>query len=142
MRRREFVTFLGAIAVAYPIRARAQEADRVRRIGVLLPFAENDPEAKTYLSAFTQELKRLGWSEDRNVHIDIRFAAGTADQYPLLAKELAALQPDVLFLESTPAAAALRQETRTIPIVFVEVSDPIAQVSSPAWRDQGAISPA
>jgi len=125
MRRREFVTFLGAIAVAYPIGARAQQADRMRRIGVLLPFAENDSEAKTYLSAFTQELKRLGWSEDRNVHIDIRFAAGTADQYPLLAKELAALQPDVLFLESTPAAAALRQETRTIPIVFVGVSDPI-----------------
>jgi putative tryptophan/tyrosine transport system substrate-binding protein len=80
MRRREFVTFLGAIALAYPARARAQQA--VRRIGVLLPFAENDSEAKTYLSAFTQELKRLGWSEDRNIHIDIRFASGTADQYP------------------------------------------------------------
>ena len=125
MRRREFVTFLGAIAFAYPIRARAQQADRVRRIGVLMPFAENDPEAKTYLSAFTQELKRLGWSEDRNVHIDTRFAAGTADQYPLLAKELAALQPDVLLSESTPAAAALRQEAHAVPIVFAGVSDPV-----------------
>jgi putative ABC transport system substrate-binding protein len=96
----------------------------VRRIGVLLPFTENDPEAMAYLSAFTQELKRLGWSEDRNIHIDTRFAAGTADQYPLLAKELAALQPDVLLSESTPATGALRQETRAIPIVFV-VSDPV-----------------
>jgi putative tryptophan/tyrosine transport system substrate-binding protein len=73
MRRREFVAFLGAIAVAYPVRARAQQADRVRRIGVLLPFAENDPEAKTDLSAFTQELKRLGWSEDRNITWTLAF---------------------------------------------------------------------
>ena len=72
----------------------------MRRIGVLLPLAENHPEAKADLSAFTQELKRLGWSEDRNIHIDIRFAAGTADRYPLLAKELAALQPDVLLSTS------------------------------------------
>jgi putative ABC transport system substrate-binding protein len=123
MRRREFVTSLGALA--FPVRARAQQADRVRRIGVLLPYAENDPEAKDHLSAFTQQLKRLGWSQDRNIHIDARFAAGTADQYPLLAKELAALQPDVMVSESTPAAAALRQETRAIPIVFVGVSDPV-----------------
>lgn len=97
----------------------------MRRVGVLLPFAENDPEVKPYLYAFTQELKRLGWSEDHNIHIDTRFAAGSVDQYPLLAKELAALQPDVLLSESTPAAAALRQETRAIPIVFAGVSDPV-----------------
>jgi len=77
----------------------------VRRIGVLLPLAENHPEAKADLSAFTQELKRLGWSEDRNIHIDIRFAAGTADRYPLLAKELAALQPDVLLSTSGRSAS-------------------------------------
>jgi putative tryptophan/tyrosine transport system substrate-binding protein len=121
MRRWEFVTSLGAIALAYPVRARAPQAQRVRRIGVLLPFAENDPEAKANLSTFTQELKRLGWSEDRNIHIDTRFFTGTADQYPLLAKELAALHPDVLLSESTFAVAALQQETRAIPIVFVGV---------------------
>ena len=124
MRRRDLITYLG-VAFAWPLRARAQQADRVRRLGVLLPYAENDAEAKSHLSALAQELKRLGWSQDRNVRIDVRYAAGMADQYPALAKELAALQPDVFLSESTPAAAALKQETRTIPIVFVGVSDPI-----------------
>jgi ABC-type uncharacterized transport system substrate-binding protein len=108
VRRRDFIACVG-FAFASPVRARAQQADRVRRIGVLLPFAEDDPEAKSHLSAITEELKRLGWSQDRNIRIDARFAAGIADQYPLLAKELAALQPDVMISESTPAAAALKQ---------------------------------
>ena len=95
------------------------------RIGVLLPYAEDDPEAKSHLTAFAQELKRHGWSEDRSIHIDTRFAAGMADQYPLLAKELVILQPDVILSESTPAAVALQQVTRAIPIVFVGVSDPL-----------------
>ena len=124
MRRRDFITYLG-VTFAWPVRVRAQQADRVRRIGVLLPYAENDAVAKSHLSALTQELKRLGWSQDRNIRIDVRYAAGMADQYPALAKELAALQPDVFLSESTPAAAALKQETRAIPIVFVGVSDPI-----------------
>ena len=124
MRRRDLITYLG-VAFAWPLRARAQQADRVRRLGVLLPYAENDAEAKSHLSALTQELKRLGWSQDRNIRIDVRYAAGMADQYPALAKELAAVQPDVFLSESTPAAAALKQETRTIPIVFVGVSDSI-----------------
>ncbi len=125
MNRRDLITVFGGIAVAWPFRARAQQMDRWRRIGVLLPYAENDPEAKSHLSAFTQELKRHEWSEDRDIHIDARFAAGMADQYPVLAKELAALQPDVILSESTPAAVALQQETRAIPIVFVGVSDPL-----------------
>ena len=124
MRRRDFITCLG-VALCWPVRGRAQQADRVRRIGVLLPYAENDAEAKSHLSALTQQLKRLGWSEDRNIRIDVRYAAGIAEQYPALAKELAALQPDVFLSESTPAAAALKQETGTIPIVFVGVSDPV-----------------
>ena len=82
-------------------------------------------EAKSHLSAFSQELKRLGWSQDRNIRFDVRHAAGMADQYRALAKELAALQPDVFLSESTPAAAALKQEAGTIPIVFVGVSDPV-----------------
>jgi putative ABC transport system substrate-binding protein len=124
VRRRDFVTYLG-VAFAWPLRVRAQQADRVRRLGVLLPYAENDAEAKSQLSTLTQELKRLGWSQDRNIRVDVRYAAGMADQYPALAKELAALQPDVFLSESTPAAVALKQETRAIPIVFVGVSDPI-----------------
>ena len=118
MRRRDFIACIGA-ALAWPVRARAQQTDRARRIGILLPYADNDPEAKSHLSALAQELKRLGWSQDHNLRIDARFAAGIADQYPLLAKELASLQPDVMLSESTPAAAALKQETRSIPIVFV-----------------------
>ena len=124
MRRRDFITCFG-VAVVWPVRAGAQQPDRVRRIGVLLPYDDHDPEAKSHLSAITQQLKRLGWSDDRNIRIDARFAAGMADQYPLLAKELAALQPDVMVSELTPAAAALKQETRSIPIVFVGVSDPV-----------------
>jgi putative tryptophan/tyrosine transport system substrate-binding protein len=124
MRRRDFITSLG-LAFVWPGFARAQQADRVRRIGVLFPFAENDAEAKSHLSAFSQELKRLGWLQDRNIRFDVRHAAGMADQYRALAKELAALQPDVFLSESTPAAAALKQEAGTIPIVFVGVSDPV-----------------
>ena len=124
MRRRDLITYL-CVAFAWPVRGRAQQADRVRRIGVLLPYAENDAEAESHISALTQQLKRLGWSQDRNIRIDVRYAAGIAEQYPALAKELAALQPDVLLSESTAAAAALKQETGTIPIVFVGVSDPV-----------------
>ena len=123
MRRRDFVACVGAV-FAWPVRARAQQGSR--RLGVLLPYAESDPEAQSHLSAITQELKRLGWSQDHNFRIDVRFAAGVADQYPLLAKELAALQPDVMLSKSTPAAVALKQQTRSIPIVFIGVSDPVA----------------
>jgi putative tryptophan/tyrosine transport system substrate-binding protein len=125
MNRRDLITLFSGITVAWPFSARAQQTDRVQRIAVLLPYAENDPEAKSHLSAFTQELKRKGWSEDRNIRIDARFAVGMADQFPVLAKQLAALQPDVILSESTPAAVAVQQETRAIPIVFVGVSDPL-----------------
>jgi len=125
MRRRDFIAAVGGAAVVWPLAAPAQQAERLRRIGVLLPYAENDSEAKSHLSALTLELERLGWSEGRNIRIDTRFAAGMADQYPALAKELAALQPDVFLSESTPAAGALQRETRAIPIVFIGVSDPV-----------------
>jgi putative tryptophan/tyrosine transport system substrate-binding protein len=111
------------LAFVWPDRARAQQSDRAR-VGVLLPYAEDDPEAKSHLSAITQELKRLGWSQDHNIRIDARFGA-MPNQFLALAKELAALQSDVLLSESTPAAAALKQETRSIPIVFIGVSDPL-----------------
>jgi putative tryptophan/tyrosine transport system substrate-binding protein len=124
MRRREFITLIGG-AVAWPLAARAQQRERVRRIGVLAAYAEDDPEMKARLAAFRQRLERLGWSEGRNVHIDYRYAASIADQYQRLAKELVALQPDVILAQTTPITAALLRENRTVPIVFVSVSDPI-----------------
>ena len=122
MRRRDFITLLGA-AAAWPTAARAQQADRVRRIGVLMGYAEDDPETKPRLTAFRQMLEKRGWSEGRNVHIETRFAPGS--NYEPLAKELVATQPDVILAHTTPVAAALLRANRVIPVVFVNVSDPI-----------------
>jgi putative ABC transport system substrate-binding protein len=123
-RRRDFIRLLGGAAAAWPHAVFAQ-TDRTRRIGVLLGFAEDDPETNARLAKFRQELERLGWLEARNVHIDYRFAAGNADRFRPLAKELLALQPDVILAHTTPVAATLQRESRTIPIVFVNVSDPL-----------------
>ena len=126
MTRRQFITLLGCSAAAWPVVARAQqERERVRRIGVLGGFAENDPEMKARLAGFRQGLERLGWSDGRNVRIDYRFAPAGTGQAQALAKELVALQPDVIIAHSTPVAAALKGESQIIPIVFVSVSDPI-----------------
>ena len=110
MRRREFLTLVGA-AVAWPIAARAQQADRVRRIGVLAASADDDPEMKARLAAFRQRLEKRGWSEGRNVHIETRFAAG--EKFEPLARELVATQPDVILAHTTPVATALQRESRT-----------------------------
>jgi putative tryptophan/tyrosine transport system substrate-binding protein len=123
MRRREFITLLGGVA-AWPLAAHAQ-AESVRRIGVLMGDAKDDPETKARLAAFRQGLERLGWSEGRNIRIDYRFAADKPDQFQLLVKELVSLQPDVFLAYATPAATAFQRESRTIPIVFVSVSDPV-----------------
>ena len=124
--RREFITLLGGAAATWPLAARAQQAERMRRIGVLMATAEDDPETKPRLEGFRQELQKLGWSEGRNVHFDTRFApAPNADEAKVLAKELVALQPDVILAQSTPITAAFQRETRAIPIVFVFVNDPI-----------------
>jgi putative tryptophan/tyrosine transport system substrate-binding protein len=124
MRRRAFISLLGG-AAAWPLQARAQQPERMRRIGVLLAFAEDDPEIKARLSVFRQGLEKRGWSEGRNVRIDYRFASASAPQAQVLAKELVALQPDVILAQSTPVTAALQRESRTIPIVFVAVVDPV-----------------
>jgi putative ABC transport system substrate-binding protein len=124
MKRREFITLLGT-AAAWPFAARAQQGERMRRIGMLIGSAEDDPEMKSRLAAFRRGLERRGWSEGRNVRIDTRFAAGSANQYQPLAKDLLALQPDVILAHTTPVVEALRQERSAIPIVFVTVSDPI-----------------
>jgi putative ABC transport system substrate-binding protein len=125
MRRRAFISLLGGAAIAWPLAARAQQGERVRRIGALIAYAEDDPETKARLAGFRRGLERRGWSEGRNVRIDTRFAAGGTDPYRPLAKELIALQPDVILAHTTPIAAALQRETQAIPIVFVNVSDPI-----------------
>jgi len=125
MKRREFITLLSSAAAAWPLATRAQQGERVRRIGVLMPYAASDPEIESRLTAFRQALERLGWSEDRNVRIDYRFAAGSSDRYLPLARELVALQPDVTVAVTTAVVATLQRETRAIPIVFTSVSDPI-----------------
>ncbi len=125
MRRREFITLLGGAAAAWPLAARAQQPERMRRIGVLVGLAEDDPDAKARLAGFQQGLNRIGWSEGGNVRIDYRFAPAGA-QAPMLAKELVALQPDVILAQTTPVVVALQRETRTIPIVFVGIADPVS----------------
>jgi len=124
MKRREFIAGLGGTA-AWPLAARAQQGERVRRIGVLVAGDENDPVWKTFVSALTQALADLGWADDRNVRMDFRWAGGDINRTRALAQELVALQPDVIFADTTPATAAVQRETRTIPIVFV-TSDPVA----------------
>jgi putative ABC transport system substrate-binding protein len=125
IRRREFITFLGG-AAAWPLPARAQQGDRVRRIGVLMPGDENDPAAKARFSAFTQALADLGWADGRNVRIDLRWGGADANRARALAQELVGLRPDIILANSTAVTVALQRETRTIPIVFVGVSDPVA----------------
>ena len=125
MRRREFITLLGGTAVAWPLAARAQQAGRMRRLGVLMAPQESDPEGKAQLSGFTQALGALGWIEGRNLQMEIRWGGGDANRARIYAKELVALQPDVILGQGTPVTAALQRETRTIPIVFVVVTDPV-----------------
>jgi putative ABC transport system substrate-binding protein len=124
--RREFITLLGGAAAAWPLAARAQQPERMRRIGVLMAFDENDPEGKLRYSAFTQALADLGWTDGRNVRIDLRWGGGAINQIRALAQELVGLQPDIIVPNGTPATAALQRETRTIPIVFGNVADPVA----------------
>jgi putative ABC transport system substrate-binding protein len=125
MRRREFISVMGSAAVSWPLVALGQQAGATRRIGALIAFAKDDPETEERLAAFRQGLAKRGWVEGRNIHIDYRFAAGRGDQFPVLAKELVALQPDVILGHTPGGVVALQRETRTIPIVFVNVSDPI-----------------
>jgi putative ABC transport system substrate-binding protein len=125
MRRREFTRLLGGAAVAWSVAAQAQQTERVRRIGILTFSAESDQEGQSSVAAFREELRKLGWMEGRNIEIDIRWAAADLELMKRFARELAALQPDLILTSSTPAAAAMLQQTRTIPIVFVIVADPV-----------------
>jgi putative ABC transport system substrate-binding protein len=125
MRRREFITLLCGAAAAWPLTARAQQPDRMRRIGVLMGFPESDSQAQSFIAAFRNGLQKLGWTDGRNVRIDTRWAAFDAESRQRFAKELIALQPDLILSHTTPTTAALLQQTRTIPIIFATVTDPI-----------------
>jgi putative ABC transport system substrate-binding protein len=125
MKRREFITLLGSVTAMWPLAARAQQSDRVRRIGVLMGFAENDEVWQVYLAAFRQRLQDLGWTDGRNVRIDYRFTGETTERIRIAAEELVAVAPDVIFVSTNPAVSALMQSTRTIPIVFTWVSDSV-----------------
>jgi putative tryptophan/tyrosine transport system substrate-binding protein len=124
--RREFITLLGGGVAAWPLVARAQQGGPARRIGVLTGLAEDDPETQARLTGFRQGLERFGWSDGGNVRIHYRFAAASAEQARVLAKELVALQPDLILAHSDPISTALQRESRAIPIVFVGISDPVA----------------
>jgi putative ABC transport system substrate-binding protein len=128
MKRREFITLLGGAAVAplfSPLAARAQPAERMRRIGVLINLAADDPEARRRIAAFLQKLQELGWSDGRNLRLDYRWGAGSADYYRRQAAELVALAPDIILANGGAVVGPLQQVTRTIPIVFVQVTDPV-----------------
>jgi putative tryptophan/tyrosine transport system substrate-binding protein len=122
--RRKFLVTLGGAAAAWPLAARAQQSARMRRIGVLMNLAEDDPESKSRLAAFVQGLQQLGWSEDRNLRIDTRWGTGDADSFRGYAAELVALAPDVM-IASGATLVALQHVTHTVPIVFVNVTDPV-----------------
>src|SRR6266850_5184489 len=144
VRRRDFIVLLSGAATAWPFAVRAQQGSRVRRIGVFMSLAEDDPESQTRLAAFVQGLKELGWANGHNVRIDYIWGAGDVDGYQRYAAELVARSPDVI-LASGPIVRTLEQETRTVPIVFVQAIDPlgsggIASLARPGGNATGFAS--
>jgi len=125
LRRRDFIKAIVGSTAAWPLVARAQQDERMRRIGVLIAFAESDHEAQSWVAALREELRKLGCTDGRNIEIDTRWAAADVDSMKQYAKELVALQPDLMVTSSTPATAAMLQQTDTIPIIFVLVADPV-----------------
>jgi putative tryptophan/tyrosine transport system substrate-binding protein len=127
MRRRDFITVLGGVAVVWPLAARAQQQPtQMKRVGVLMAHAETDPEFQDYLAAFRAELQKLGWTEGRNIRIDARWGAlDNAEVRQRSANELIAMQPDVILTQNTPPTATMLQQTRIVPVIFVIVADPV-----------------
>ena len=145
MRRREFITLLGGAAIVWPLALQAQQGQRVRRIGVLMGYAESDPSAQSLLATFVQSLQQSGWTVGQNISIESRWAGGDTKRIEKFAKELVELRPDVILANTTPVTVALHRETRTIPIVFAIVSDPVgaglvAKLSQPAGNVTGFIN--
>src|SRR2546423_34345 len=123
--RRQFITLLGGAAAAWPLAAHGQQGERMRRIGVLISLAENDPEGQARIAAFLEGLQQLGWTDGRNVRIDYRWGAGDPDRYRTYATELVAFAPDVILATGGTVVPSLLQATRTVPIVFTQTSDPV-----------------
>ena len=126
MRRREFITLIGGTAAAWPLAARGQQSERIRLIGIILPIGKDDPDYQPWISAFRQGLQGLGWIEGRNVRLDIRWATENPAEIRKQAAELAALAPDVILAAGTATVGPLMQATRTVPIVFPIIADPVA----------------
>jgi putative ABC transport system substrate-binding protein len=125
VKRREFITLLSGAAAIWPLAARAQQSERMRRIGVLMGYPENDAAAQAQVSALRQELRKLGWEEDRNIRVDVRFPAADADKVRAVLMELMSLRPDVLVTNSNLVTAVVHAEVRTIPVIFTSVGDPV-----------------
>jgi len=126
MRRREFLTWLGGTAATWPLAVRAQQPDRMRLVGVLMAYAENDAAAQSEVATFRSALAKLGWTEGSNLRIELRWCAGDADKEKTFAKEMVDLRPDVVLSQTTTVTDAVARETKTIPIVFVTIGDPVA----------------
>jgi putative ABC transport system substrate-binding protein len=137
MRRRDFIKVVACSALTCPLEARAQQPDRTRRIGVLMGFAESDPTAQSWVAAFRDALAKLGWSEGNNLRVELRWGAADPDRIRTMARELVDLGPDAIFDQTTPVTRALARETRTIPIVFVYVADPIGSGFAPSLARPG-----
>jgi putative tryptophan/tyrosine transport system substrate-binding protein len=145
MRRREFIALIAGAATAWPLAAHAQQSEKVRRIGALMPWAESDAEAQARIAAFHEALYKLGWREDRNLRIEYRWAGDDADRLRRYAAELVAMTPDVILAGPQAAMSALHRETRTIPIVFAQVGDPVGQgfvasLARPGGNSTGFVS--
>src|SRR5262245_59866442 len=137
MKRREFIALLGSAAASWPLAAGAQQPEQLRRIGVLNYLAADDPDSSPRVAAFAQALQGLGWLEGRNIQIDYRWGGGDLDRSRRLATELVALRPDAILVSSGSALAALQNATRTVPIVFVSVSDPVGAGYVPSLARPG-----
>ena len=137
MRRRDFLYALGGLAAAWPLAARAQQADRIRRIGVLMLYPESDPQGQLRAMAFQQGLQQLGWVVGRNVQIDFHWGFGDADWLRSTATQLLRLVPDVILANGTPAAKTMQQATRTVPVVFIAGSDPVLDGLMPSLAHPG-----
>jgi putative ABC transport system substrate-binding protein len=127
IRRREFITLLGGAAAAWPVATRAQQPERVRRVGVLMGYSESDPEPHRWIEALMQGLQQQGWIEGRTIGIEYRWATGNVERMRFQAAELVAFKPEVILVASSPALTAIMQATATIPVVFVNVADPLEQ---------------
>jgi putative ABC transport system substrate-binding protein len=141
MKRRQFITLLGGAVAGWPLEARTQQSEQMRRIGVLMSTAADDPEGKARFTAFKQGLQQLARDDGRNARIEIRWSGGKADDVRKYAAELVALAPDVILASGGAVVGPLLQVTRTVPIVFTQTPDPVAAALSRAWRGRAVMPP-